>query len=89
MGLKKVVFHVLVVPQEEPLSHYHNKPMVEYLVEDAGMADVREWLSGLGIDTKVEIYKFKEDRTYWVRCILYADMEPEDEILLRLTFDRP
>lgn len=86
MGLRRVDLHAALWAQEAPLSRYQHADTVEWMIGAADLEDARAWLVDRGMDVKVEMYKVTSDKERYIRCILYAEMEPEDEIMFRLAF---
>lgn len=86
MGLRKVILGIAMVPQEYPLSRYQTMAMFDHLVDELQLGETKTWLGDRGIDLKVEIYRVWQDHQRYIRCVLFADMESEDEVLARLTF---
>lgn len=87
MGLRKVILNTSMLPQEYPLSRYQTMEMLDLLISAADLRDANAWMAERGIDLKAEIYRVWKDRQRYIRCVLFADMEHEDEVLMRLTFD--
>lgn len=86
MVLRKVILGEAMLPQAQPLSRYHNMAMYDHLIDEMELCETRAWLCDRDIPVKAEIYRVWKDNQSHVRCVLFSDMEPEDEMLMRLTF---
>lgn len=86
MELSRVELHTAFWPQERPLSYYQRADTIEWLLESADMGEIKAWLAERGVDVKVDMYKVTSERERFIRCILYAEMPPGEEMMLRLTF---